>query len=99
VQEAEHNACTSPFNHRVVIAGMPMSERLRHVQGALWHVTLSRCEAGTFTSTAFAPVLATEEDRRHVMQDCMRMHASMWSAAAVSKCALLVSHFSFLILL
>lgn len=87
MQEVERNASTSPFSHRVPITDIPLSNRLQHVQEALWYITLSRCETGTFTQTAFSPLLATAEDRQDAVRDCMRMHASMWSAAAVSKSA------------
>ena len=84
MQEAEHNACTSPLSHRMPIADIPLPDQLRHVQGALWHFTVVRCELNTFTQTAFTP-LASEEDQQAAMQDCMRLHASMWSSAAVTK--------------
>jgi hypothetical protein len=89
MQEAENNACVSPFSHRIRISDIPLSDRLRHVQGALWHLTVSRTETGTFTQTAFSPLLATEDDRRDALHDCMRMHASMWSSTSVSKSACL----------
>ena len=76
MQEAENNACTSPFSHRMQIADIPLSERLRHVQGALWHVTLSRCEAGAFTQTAFSPLLASEANRQDAAQDLSLIHIS-----------------------
>lgn len=84
MQEAEHNACTSPLSHRMPIADIPLPDQLRHVQGALWHFAVVRCELNTFTQTTFTP-LASEKDQQAAMQDCMRLHASMWSSAAVTK--------------
>jgi hypothetical protein len=90
LQESQH-ACNTADLNRVPLAAIPVPERLRHIQTSLYHVVVARCETGTFTRTSFSPLLDTPELRTQATQDCMRMHASMWAAAAVSKGALLAA--------
>lgn len=84
VQEAKV-ASGAPSSHRVPPAAIPFQDRLRHLQPLLYHMTVAK--RNMFVQTAFAPALSSHRVQKQAQQDCMRLHASMWGAAAVSKSA------------
>eukprot|EP00892_Ulva_mutabilis_P009588 jgi/Ulvmu1/7000/UM033_0058.1 len=82
LQEAKI-AADAPSCHRAPPAAIPFQDRLRHLQPLLYHMTVARCNM--FVQTAFAPALGDHAVQKQARQDCMRLHASMWGAASVSK--------------
>lgn len=83
-------ASSAPSGHRAPPAAIPFQERLRHLQPLLYHMTVAK--RNMFVQTAYAPAISSHRLQKQAQQDCMRLHASMWGAAAVSKSAPPVMH-------
>jgi hypothetical protein len=86
VQTATESSA-SEQTKRVSPSLIPFPQMLQHLMPQLHHLTVVRSSSGAFCQTAFSNLLSSRKLRKHAVQDCMRLHASMWAAAAVSKSA------------
>ena len=76
--------CNSREPQRPAPADLSLPSRLRHLQAAVYHFTVVKTPLATFVQSEFAPVVASRAARKEMLQDCMRMHASMWQATATA---------------
>jgi hypothetical protein len=83
VQDVKHK-CTEQGPHRVLPQNVALPDHLSHLQGCLYFFVVAKVPSSTFIHSGFCAEMTKYKDQKAVLQDCMRVHSSMWSAASVS---------------